>query len=314
VAAAELTFRDGGPGDLAATFALHERALHDVAQRQGVLAADAQLTGADIDGAWARERSFVEFIAAQPGCYVLAESDGVLVGYGRTTQIGHVDQLTELMVDPSEQGEGLGRRLLERCWSTPATPDVARVVIATGAPSDLTLYTNFGVMPVAGHWRLRQRTDAYLEHRSQEDQTGPGVHVLKSDRALSEWMRLEPRALGYERRPLHEFFARDRTCLAYLDGGDEALALCWVSSEGDIGPAVAAEPGDLLPVVLSALDRVAMTQEPEYLSVHVSSLSWWLLRRLRSLGFRVYWPSWVMASEPLPGLDRYMPTHPPYVL
>jgi GNAT superfamily N-acetyltransferase len=314
VPAAELTFRDGGPADLAATFALYERAMHDAAQRQGVMAADEQLTAGDIDTAWARERSFVEFIAAQPGCYVIAESDGNLVGYGRTTQVGDVDQVTELMVDPSEQGEGLGRRLLERCWPAAATPDVARVLIATGSPSDLTLYTNFGVMPVAGHWRLRQRTGAYLEHRSQEDATGPGVHVLKSDRALSEWMRLEPSALGYERRSLHEFFARDRTCLAYLDGGDEALALCWVSSEGDIGPAVAAQPGDLLPVVLSALDRVAMTQEPEYLSVFATTLSWWLLRRLRSLGFRIYWPSWILGSVPLPGLDRYVPTHPSHVL
>jgi predicted N-acetyltransferase YhbS len=314
VAAAELTFRDGGPADLAATFALYERAMHDAAQRQGVLSAGDHLTPAEIDSAWARERSFVEFIAAQPGCYVIAESDGELVGYARTTQLGDVDQVTELMVDPSEQGEGLGRRLLERCWPAAPNSHGARVVIATGTPTDLTLYTNFGVMPVAGHWRLRQRTDSYLERRSQDDDTGPGVHVLKSDRALSEWMRLEPSALGHERRSLHEFFARDRTCLAYLDGGGDALALCWVSSECDIGPAVAGEPGDLLPVVLSALDRVAMTQEPEYLDVFSTTLSWWLLRRLRSLGFRVYWPSWILGSVPLPGLDRYVPTHPSHVL
>jgi hypothetical protein len=189
------------------------------------------------------------------------------------------------------------------------------VVIATGAPADLTLYTNFGVMPVAGHWHLRQRTETYLEARSQEDQTGPGVHVLKPERALSEWLRLEPSVLGYERRSLHEFFARDRVCLAYVDpASGEALAVCWVSSDGDIGPAVAAAPGDLVHVILSALDRVAMTQEPEHLSVFSTTLSWWLLRRLRSLGFQVYWPSWVMCSVPLPGLDRYMPTRPPHVL
>jgi hypothetical protein len=219
------------------------------------------------------------------------------------------------MVAPSHQGAGLGRVLLERCWPGAPTPELGRVVVATGAPSDLTLYTNFGVMPVAGHWHLRQRTGSYQEQRSQEDVTGPGVHVLKPERAVSEWRRLEPPALGQDRQALHEFFARDRTCLASLDAATgEAQALCWVSSEGDIGPAVAAQPGDLVPVVLSALDRVAMTQEPDYLSVYASTLSWWLLRRLRSLGFVVYWPSWVMCSEPLPGLDRYMPTRPPHLL
>ena len=34
----------------------------------------------------------------------------------------------------------------------------------------------------------------------------------------------------------------------------------------------------------------------------------------RGLGFRVYWPSWVMCSVPLPGLDRYVPTRPPTLL
>ena len=87
-----------------------------------------------------------------------------------------------------------------------------------------------------------------------------------------------------------------------------------MSGDGDIGPAVAASPGELVPVVLAALDRVAMTQEPHTLSVFTSTLSWWLLRRLRGLGFSVYWPSWILCSVPLPGLDRYMPTRPPHLL
>jgi GNAT superfamily N-acetyltransferase len=311
----EPEFRDGVPGDLASTFALAQRAIHDAGQRQGIVAAGNELTDADIRASWARERSFVEFIGARASCHVVAEVDGELAGYGRAVRIGGLEQVTELLVEPRHQGRGLGRALLERCWPGAPTPDLARVVIATGTPWDLTLYTNFGVMPIAGHWHLRQRTARYLEHRSQEDQTGPGVHVLKPDRALSEWLRLERAALRHERRDLHEFFARERTCLGYLDAGSgEALAVCWVSSEGEIGPAVAAEPGDLVPVVLSALDRVAMTQEPEYLSVFSTTLAWWLLRRLRSLGFQVHWPSWVMGSEPLPGLDRYMPTRPPLVL
>jgi hypothetical protein len=300
----ELTFRDGGPGDLPATFALSERAMHEVAQRQGVVSEDQELTDGDIDRHWTQQRQLIEWMSAQSGSYVIAQADADIVGFAHVVEIGGREQLTHLMVDPGHQ-----------CWPGPPTPDTGRVVIATGAPSDLTLYTNFGVMPVAGHWHLRQRTDAYQEMRSHEDQTGAGVHVLKSDRAVAEWLRMESTALSHERRALHEFFARDRTCLAYLDGATgDALALCWVSSDGEIGPAVAGEPGDLVPVVLSALDRVAMTQEPEYLSVFSTTLAWWLLRRLRSLGFQVYWPSWVMCSVPLPGLDRYMPTRPPHLL
>jgi hypothetical protein len=69
-------------------------------------------------------------------------------------------------------------------------------------------------------------------------------------------------------------------------------------------------PEDLVPVVLAALDRVAKMQEPETLGVGCTTASWWLMDRLRRLGFRVHWPAWIMSSVPLPGLDRYLPTRP----
>ena len=87
-----------------------------------------------------------------------------------------------------------------------------------------------------------------------------------------------------------------------------------MSTDGDIGPAVAEGTEELAPVVLAALDRVAKMQEPESLGVFCTTASWWLLDRLRRLGFRVHWPSWIMCSVPLPGLDRYLPTRPARLL
>jgi GNAT superfamily N-acetyltransferase len=311
-----MSFREGTAADLAATFAISERAMRDVAERQGIVPPGPELTDADIRSHWLSKRSLVEFVAAQTeGRYLICETGGGPVGYARVARFGRMEELTELMVEPEHQGRGIGRALLERCWPNEPTAELGRIVVAAGAPSDLSLYTPFNVMPVAGHWHMRQPAESYLEHRSHEDSTEPGVHVLKADRAAAEWKRLEPGAIGYERQELHEFFGRDRTCLGYLDQrSGETAALCWVSSDGEIGPAVAQRPGDLIPVVLAALDRVAMTQEPEHLSVFATSTSWWLLRRLRTLGFRVYWPSWIVCSEPVPGLDRYVPTRPPHLL
>jgi hypothetical protein len=170
-------------------------------------------------------------------------------------------------------------------------------------------------MPVGGHWHMRQRSEVYLAKRSQElDRPEPPAHVLKADRAVAEWKRLEPPALAHERPSLHEFFGRDRNCLCIFDASGATSALCWVSNDGEIGPAVARTPGELVPVVVAALDRVAKTQEPEHIAVFTTTLSWWLLRRLRGLGFGVYWPSWILCSVPLPGLDRYVPTRPPHLL
>jgi hypothetical protein len=127
---------------------------------------------------------------------------------------------------------------------------------------------------------------------------------------VEEWGRLEPAAIDHDRSQLHEFFGRTRNCLATVDSDGHASALCWVSGQCEIGPGVGRNPEDLVPVVLAALDRVAKMQEPETFGVHVPTAAWWLMDRLRRLGFRVHWPAWIMSSVPLPSLDRYLATRP----
>jgi GNAT superfamily N-acetyltransferase len=313
-----LRYREGRLADLAATFELSERALHGAARRQGILSADSQPDDAEIRARWELQRGLLQFMAAQSGgCWWVCEAGGQLVGSARVARFGEMEELSELVVRPTHLGRGVGRGLLARCWPEPPTAKLGRVAVAAGAPADLSLSTDFGVMPITGHWQLRQRTGEYLERRSQEamDSTEPGVHVLKRERAVAEWKRLEPPAIGHERPLLHDFFGRTRTCLACVDSQTaQAYALCWVSADGGIGPAVGGSPEDLMPVVLAALDRVAKLREPELLGVFCTTDSWWLLRRLRKLGFRVFWPSWVMCSRPLPGLDRYLPTWPARLL
>jgi GNAT superfamily N-acetyltransferase len=316
VTAEDVSLREGSPSDLQATFKLSDRTMHHLAIDQGYIQ-PSERSDAAIAEAWARNRGLIEFLDAQPDRrYLIAENSTGPVAFARIVQFGAMEQLTDLMVDPRYQGEGLGRRMLEGIWPGDPSPSLGRIVVATGAPRDLSLYTEFGVMPVAGHWHMRQATASYLEHRSQEtDATEAGsVVVLTVERAVTEWKRLEPEAIGHERPALHEFFGRDRACLATVDADGTPKALCWVSTDGDIGPAVGITPAEVIPVVLAALDRVAKTQEPAHLSIYASTTSWHLLHRLRMLGFRVFWPSWVMCSVPLPGLDRYVPTRPPLVL
>jgi GNAT superfamily N-acetyltransferase len=306
-----LSFREGRPGDLRATFELGEAALDASRKERGLLPPEHERTEQDLAARWERERGLLEFIVAEDAVFVVCEDGDELVGYTRVARFRTMDELTELWVAPSHAGLGVGSALLARCWPESPTPDLGRVVLGIGRPADLTLYTEFGVMPVSGHWHMRHRVEQYLEQRALEvDSTEPGVHVLTPDRAVEEWKRLEPGAVGHERAALHEFFGRTRNCLATVDGSGNATALCWVSAHGEIGPGVGRGPEDLVPVVLAALDRVAKMQEPETLGVGCTTASWWLMDRLRRLGFRVHWPAWIMSSVPLPGLDRYLPTRP----
>jgi GNAT superfamily N-acetyltransferase len=316
-AASGIVLREGRPSDLRAAFELGESAWDASRRTRGLLAPDEGRDSDELQDDWSRARQFFEFVAAQPdGEFWVAEDGDVMVGYTRVARFGAMDELTELWVEPGHAGRGIGRALLKRAWPDSPTPELGRVVITLGTPVDLSLYTDFGVMPATGHWHLRLRKDRYLEQRAQEvDAAEPGVHALTVDRAVEAWKRLEPPAIGHERPLLHEFFGRTRTCLALLDHpSGRARAVCWVSPEGDIGPAVGESPEDLVPVMLAALDRVAKLQEPETLGVFCTTDSWWLLDRLRRLGFRVFWPAWVMSSVPLPGLDRYVPTRPAWLL
>ena len=265
--------RGHAPRDLRATFELGEAALDASRKERGLLPADASARPRTI---WTRAGSasaaLLEFIVAQAdGCYLICEDGDEMVGYARVARFGAMDELTELWVAPSHSGRGVGRALLERCWPEAPTPDLGRVVAGTGAPADLTPLHRVrrdageratGTCATAAERLPRAPLAGDRRHAS------PAVHVLTPERAVAEWKRLEPLAIGHERPLLHEFFGRTRTCLATIDPGEgEATALCWVARDGDIGPAVGEEPEDLVPVVLAALDRVAKTQEPESLGV-----------------------------------------------
>ena len=302
----ELTYRQGRTTDLRGTFDLGERAYHHTIGET--------LDEATLEQEWELGRELVEFAVAQEGCFWICEDGGEPVGYTQMCRFGEMEELTRLAVAPTHQGRGIARELLRRCWPEDPSPELGRVVVAPGGPADMTLYLDFGVMPVAGHWLMRARAEDYTVGRSQEiDVAEPPVVALEAGRAVAEWKRLEPPAIGHRRPLLHEFFGRTRTCLATMDG-DHASALCWIGSRGEIGPAVGATPEDLVPVTLQALDRVAAKLELQALRIYCSTDSWWLLRRLRNLGFRVNWPNEVMSSIPLPGLDRYLPTRPAQLL
>ncbi len=239
-----LAFREGRTSDLRAAFELGEAAW-DVARRERNLLPEGQdRDSSDIEAQWQREKGLLEFIVAQPdGCFLVCDDGDEMVGFARVARFGAMDELAELWVTPGYAGRGVGRALLERCWPDSPNPDLGRVVLGLGEPADLSLFTEFGVMPVGGHWHMRHRAEEYLERRSQEvDATEPAVHALTPERAVAEWKRLEPSAIGHERPLLHDFFGRTRTCLATMDGEDgQATAVCWVGSDGAIGPAVARE-------------------------------------------------------------------------
>ncbi len=150
-----------------------------------------------------------------------------------------MEELTELMVDPELPGRGHRPRAARALLA--GRPDAAtsgRLVVATGAPADLTLYPDFGVMPVAGHWHMRVRTERYLERRAHADRRARArTRTCSSPRARGRGVeaaraaRDRPRAPGAARvlrarphLPRHDVPGgrRDRALLGLLAGRDRA--------------------------------------------------------------------------------------------
>ncbi len=258
----------------------------------------------------------IKFLATRPGArWWVCETEGRLVGYARVVRFGDVEELTELMVEREYRGRGLGRELLSRCWPCEEANAAPRVVVAVGAPADLTLYSAFGMQPVTGHWHLRASTRAFIAACARE----PGrdearVTALAGEPACREWRRLEPAALGLDRPAVHECFASTRTCLALLDHDGGIAAVCWADEEGNVGPAAGDSPQATADVVVEALRRAAQSTVSDWIGVFCTTANRVLYQRLHALGFWVHWPSWVMSSASLPVLDRYVPTRPPYIL
>ena len=264
----------------------------------------------------ARQQPLLEFIAAQPeGQFFVCESGNEIVGYARVARFGQMDELSELAVRPSTPGEALGAPFSSAAGPSRRAPGWAGRPDA-GMPVDLSLYTGFGVMPVTGHWHLRHRSEGYLERRSQElvDSGEPRVHALTVG---ARW----PSGSGSSRR-------RSGTSARSSTSSSAALAAAsrtWTRraarrwrSAGSVPALRSARPWEppRKPRAGGAggARPGGKAQEPETLGVFCTTDSWWLLDRLRRLGFHVYWPSWVMCSVPLPGLDRYLRDQPARVL
>jgi hypothetical protein len=170
------------------------------------------------------------------------------------------------------------------------------------------------MLPVTGHWHLRAGRRRFLDARRREEPDDERVRALSAEKAREEWDRLEFAALGLRRPALHEFFADSRTCLACTDRAGGVAAVCWLAEDGDVGPAVGVDPEATATVVVAVLRRAAEGERLDPIGVFCTTANRCLLERLQRLGFWVHWPSWIMSSAPMPVLDRYVPTRPPYLL
>jgi GNAT superfamily N-acetyltransferase len=243
------------------------------------------------------------------GC-VVAEIDGLIVGFAQALLRGDIWFLAQLFVQPEVHGMGIGAGLLGHAQQY-GRDNGARVfsVISTAQPVSQSLYMRHGMFAFAIGYRmsgdlepLRKLPEADASKKRIVDCSGWQDRIADMDRAL----------FGAERRQDHQ---------AYLAGGvsggevtsfgltrDGALAGYGyaIADGGFIAPIAAYEPADQLPLLRMGAEWL-LDHEVGTGNILVMSHNATIMTALLAAGWRIGSWTFLLASEQFGKFDRYHP-------
>ncbi len=190
---------------------------------------------------------YAEHLLAR-GTVVVADSDGVVVGYGAAVPVGTWRHVTDLFVHPAARGRGWGRALLANVLlGAPAA-----TTFASDDPRALPVYVRAGLRAL---WPI-----LYLEGRAAR-LADPGLRVRSVPAA--EAAATERSFSGIDRSADHAYWGTRRGAVPFLvlDGDDPVGAGCAVHRRGRPGrwlPHLAIAPGaDAVAVAVAAVHATA---------------------------------------------------------
>ena len=123
------------------------------------------------DGAWGEGLIDLELIA--PGrVIVVAEHEGVLIGYASAAVIADVADLTRIAVMPADRREGVGSTLLTTLLETAVARGAARMVLEVAETNEPAL----AFYLVSGFSEIARRRDYF----------GRGVDAVIMERGITE--------------------------------------------------------------------------------------------------------------------------------
>ncbi len=252
-----------------------------------------------------------------PERFWVAERDGAIVAFASATERGSVWFLSMLFVRPDQQGQGVGRALLDRILP----PLGARHVLATATdsaqPISNALYSTYGIVPrvpllglvgsVARPEAFGRLPDGVTAEPLPDEPGGDGVgRAPAAARAVDE---LDLELVGFAHPQDHAFLRSDgRRGFVYRAGDGAALGYGYASPAGRLGPVAARDETLVAPI----LGHLAGAVEPRgafavWVAGSADRPTVALLRAgLRLDGF----PVLLCWSRPFADFGRYLPTSP----
>lgn len=212
--AAAVSFRRGNLDDARAIYEVFVRTTADLERRMRVPdASNIWLDPAFVASFWERRRALFEHLTRTAEHLWVAEQDGGIVGYARTTFHGGLRELTEFFVLPEHQASGIGRELLARAF--PAEGATRRAIIATTDVRALARYLKAGVYPRFPVYYLERAPEPVevatdLDFRQAVDTGAAMAAIREIDRALFGFARDADHAYLFTTRPPYLFYRGER--------------------------------------------------------------------------------------------------------
>lgn len=302
--APEPTLRPLTPDDDRVLFGIFRTAVDDLIRRHGQAGWPFDPTD---EAEWDRWRPLFEHVRSTADMAVGAELGGRLVGYARSIRRGDSRELTEFFVLPGTQGQGLGKRLLERAFPQDAAH--RSILASTDAPA-LSRYLRLG-FEVSTPVHLWEGTPGTPGASLPADVVARPLAELAADARLDALAAVDAEVLGIRRDVDHVWLGSRRTGwlleregrpVGYLYGGTEQ------------GPIAVLDPG-LIEAAIGLVEDEARRCDDGAISFWVPMADVVAARYLLARGYRLDPdPLYLLEDPPRVAADRYVITSPPFFL
>lgn len=255
-------------------------------------------------------RQLEHILATDPGGSVVAEIDGMPVGYAQAFIRGDIWFLSQLFVQPEVHGRGIGDGLLERVHQY-GRDNNARVyaVVSTAQPVSQSLYMRHGMYAVAVGYGMSGDFEPLL---ALPEPSATKKKIVDCSGWQDRMADLDRQVFGAERRQDHAMYlagkgtAGDVGSFALTDGADFHGYAYAVAPNGYIAPLAAYDPADQLPLLRTAAEWL-LDHDVKSGHIWAVSLNQTLIKTLLAAGWRVDAWNFFMASEQFGQFDRYHP-------
>lgn len=235
-----------------------------------------------------------EFLAQTAAQFWVAEKDGDIIAYARSTEHDGLMDLTEFFVSPDQQSAGVGRELLTRAF--PESKARYRVIIATLDERALSRYLSAGVyarFPIKYFYRKAEKVEVPTDLK---------IEALQLDIHLEELNRIDRQIIGHARAVVHQWVATTRTGYVYKRKG-EIVGYGYVG--GDNGPFALLDENDY-PAVLAHAETLLAEKGADFGAetplINKKAIEYFTQRKYRLDSFTVLF----MSNEPFGRFENYL--------